>query len=126
MKVRAWDVLNNVSEMTTTFRIQEQTEGIIAEGLFNFPNPFSSSTTIRYTHASQRPFTATLMIFDLTGRMLVEREMNVTDMQTADIVWDGRDSNQDAAMSGIYQVVVRLTDQNGATSYVNGKLTLIR
>lgn len=126
VKVRAWDVLNNVSERTTTFRIQEQTEGIIAEGLFNFPNPFSSSTTIRYTHASQRPFTATLMIFDLTGRMLIEREMNVTDMQTADVVWDGRDSNQDAAMSGIYQVVVRLTDQNGATSYVNGKLTLIR
>jgi len=67
-----------------------------------------------------------VMIFDLTGRMLIERDMNVSDMQTADIVWDGRDDNQDAAMSGIYQVVVRLTDQNGATSYVNGKLTLIR
>lgn len=126
VKVRAWDVLNNVSEMTTTFRIQEQTDGIIAEGLFNFPNPFSSSTTIRYTHASQRPFTATVMIFDLTGRMLVERGMNVADMQTADIQWDGLDDSGDAAMSGMYQVVVRLTDQNGAVSYVNGKLTLIR
>jgi hypothetical protein len=126
VKVRAWDVLNNVSEVTTTFRIEEQQEGIRAEGLFNFPNPFSSRTTIRYTHASQRPFTATLMIFDLTGRMLVEREMHVTDMQTADMVWDGNDDRGESAMSGIYQAVVRLTDTNGASTYVNGKLTLIR
>ena len=126
VKVRAWDVLNNVSETTTTFRIEEQQEGIRAEGLFNFPNPFSSRTTIRYTHASQRPFTATLMIFDLTGRMLVERQMQVSDMQTADVVWDGNDDRGDMAMSGIYQVVVRLQDHTGATSYVNGKLTLIR
>jgi len=126
VKVRAWDVLNNVSEVTTTFRIEEQQEGIRGEGLFNFPNPFSSRTTIRYTHASQRPFTATLMIFDLTGRMLVEREMHVTDMQTADMVWDGNDDRGESAMSGIYQAVVRLTDTNGASTYVNGKLTLIR
>lgn len=124
--VRAWDVLNNVSEKTTTFRIGEQQEGIQAEGLFNFPNPFSSQTTIRYTHASQRPFSATVMIFDLAGRMLIQREMNVTDMQTADIVWDGNDDTGDAAMSGMYQVVVRLTDGKGFSSYVNGKLTLIR
>lgn len=126
VRVRAWDVLNNVSEKTTTFRIAESTEGILAEGLFNFPNPFSSSTTIRYTHASQRPFTATVMIYDLTGRLLVEREMHVADMQTADVVWDGRDSSGDAALSGIYQVVVRLKDNSGATSFINGKLTLIR
>jgi hypothetical protein len=126
VKVRAWDVLNNVSETTTTFRIEDQQDGIRAEGLFSFPNPFSSRTTIRYTHASQRPFTATVMIFDLTGRMLVEREMHVTDMQTADIVWDGSDERGESAMSGIYQVVVRLTDTNGASTYVNGKLTLIR
>lgn len=126
VKVRAWDVLNNVSEVTTTFRIEEQQEGIRAEGLFNFPNPFASRTTIRYTHASQRPFTATLMIFDLTGRMLIEREMHVTDMQTTDMEWDGNDDRGESAMSGIYQAVVRLTDPNGVSTYVNGKLTLIR
>jgi len=52
--------------------------------------------------------------------------MHVTDMQTADMVWDGNDDRGESAMSGIYQAFVRLTDTNGASTYVNGKLTLIR
>jgi hypothetical protein len=124
--VQAWDVYNNVSSHSTMFRIPEGGEAIVAEGLFNFPNPFSSSTTIRFTHASQRPFTATLMIYDLQGTLLLERPMTVTDMQTADILWDGRDESGDMAQSGMYQAVVRLVDADGTTSFVSGKLTLIR
>ncbi|MCX6139752.1 MAG: C25 family cysteine peptidase, partial [Candidatus Kapabacteria bacterium] len=115
--VQAWDVLNNVSEASTTFRIVESPEGIPAEGLSNFPNPFSSNTTIRFTHASPKPFEASL---------LAERPMRVTDMQTADVQWDGRDEVGSLVGSGMYQAVVRLTDQYGSVSFVSGKLSLIR
>ena len=47
-------------------------------------------------------------------------------MQTADIVWDGRDESGDMAQSGMYQAVVRLVDADGTTSFASGKLTLIR
>ncbi|MBU3699009.1 MAG: type IX secretion system sortase PorU [Candidatus Kapabacteria bacterium] len=124
--VQAWDVYNNVSSHSTMFRIPDGGDAIIAEGLFNFPNPFSSSTTIRFTHASQRPFSATLLIYDLQGTLLLERPMSISDMQTADIVWDGRDESGDMAQSGMYQAVVRLMDADGTTSFVSGKLTLIR
>jgi hypothetical protein len=124
--VQAWDVYNNVSQHSTMFRIPGPTDAIITEGLFNFPNPFSSATTIRFTHSSQRPFSATLLIYDLQGTLLLERRMTISDMQTADIVWDGRDESGDMAQSGMYQAVVRLVDADGTTSFASGKLTLIR
>ena len=124
--VQAWDVYNNVSQKSTMFRIPDGETGIVGEGIMNFPNPFSSSTTIRFTHASQRPFAATLSIYDLHGARVVERPMQIIDMQTADLTWDGLDESGDAVQSGIYQVVVQLRDANGTTSHVSGKVTLIR
>jgi len=124
--VQAWDVFNNVSQHSTMFRIPGPGDAIVSEGLFNFPNPFSSSTTIRFTHSSQRPFSATLLIYDLQGTLLLDRPMTISDMQTADIVWDGRDESGDMAQSGMYQAVVRLVDADGTTSFASGKLTLIR
>lgn len=124
--VQGWDVYNNVSRKSTIFRIPEDRGSIVGQGLFNFPNPFSTSTTIRFTHASQRPFSATLSIYDLHGARVIERPMQVQDMQTADIVWDGRDEDGVMVQTGVYQVVVQLKDADGSTSHVSGKVTLIR
>ncbi len=124
--VRGWDVYNNVSQKSTMFRIPEDNGMIVGEGLYNFPNPFSTSTTIRFTHASQRPFSATMSVYDIHGARLIERPMQIIDMQTADVLWDGRDESGDAAQSGVYQVVVQLKDADGSVSHVSGKVTLIR
>lgn len=124
--VQAWDVYNNVSEASTTFRIEVPTDGIPAEGLFNFPNPFSDRTTIRFTHASPRPFDATLLIYDLHGRLITERPMRISDMQTADVSWEGDDNAGIQLGTGMYQAVVRLMDQYGVITFVHGKLVLIR
>lgn len=124
--VQGWDVYNNVSRKSTLFRIPEDQGSIVGQGLFNFPNPFSTSTTIRFTHASQRPFTATVSIYDLHGARVIEHPMQIQDMQTADIVWDGHDQAGVMVQSGVYQVVVQLKDAYGSTSHVSGKVTLIR
>ncbi|MFM8771726.1 MAG: type IX secretion system sortase PorU [Candidatus Kapaibacterium sp.] len=124
--VRGWDVYNNMSQKSTMFRIPEDNGSIVGQGLYNFPNPFSTSTTIRFTHASQRPFSATLAIYDIHGARLIERPMQIIDMQTADVLWDGLDESGDAAQSGVYQVVVQLKDADGSVSHVSGKVTLIR
>lgn len=126
VRVRAWDVLNNVSETQTSFRIASSPDGILVGGLYNFPNPFTSTTTIRFVHNSARPFQADLMILDVQGRLIIDRSMRIMDMQTADLLWDGKDSAGSPMGAGIYQAVVRLTDESGATSYVGGKLALIR
>ncbi len=124
--VQGWDVYNNVSRKSTIFRIPEDRGSIVGQGLFNFPNPFSTSTTIRFTHASQRPFSAVLSVYDLQGGRVIERPMQIQDMQTADIVWDGKDELGVLVQTGVYQVVVQLKDADGTTSHVSGKVTLIR
>lgn len=124
--VRAWDVLNNVSWAQTTFRITSSTPSIATGGLTNYPNPFSSRTTIRFVHASQLPFNADILIYDMEGRLVREQAMRIVDMQTADVDWDGRDGIGTPLPSGSYQAVVRLTSDQGASSFVSGKLTLIR
>jgi hypothetical protein len=124
--VRAWDVLNNVSWAQTTFRITSSTPSIVTGGLTSYPNPFSSRTTIRFVHASQLPFNADILIYDMEGRLVREQAMRIVDMQTADVDWDGRDGIGAPLPSGSYQAVVRLTSDQGASSFVSGKLTLIR
>ena len=126
VRVRAWDVLNNMNEVTTSFRIASTEEGVVASWLTNYPNPFSSSTTIRFQHNISAAFTAQLLIYDIQGNRLVDRPMTVRDMQTAEILWDGRDDQGNTLGTGIYIAVVRATDVTGATRDVRGKLALIR
>lgn len=124
--VRAWDVLNNMSEASASFRIASTDEGIVSSWVMNYPNPFSNETTIRFQHNFSAPFNADLQIYDTQGRLMASTPMQVRDMQTAEVIWDGRDTQGNAVGSGIYVVVVQATDTEGRTTNVRGKLALIR
>lgn len=126
VRVRAWDVLNNMSMATTSFRIADADEGIVATWVTNYPNPFSTSTTIRFQHNIDLPFTATVDIFDVTGRLVYQAPMDIRDMQTAEIQWDGVDNSGNQLGTGVFVAVVRMTDATGARRDVRGKLALIR
>src|SRR5690606_7028957 len=49
LKVRVWDVFNNESAATIHFVVANSDEIVIDE-VFGFPNPFSESTTIQFEH----------------------------------------------------------------------------
>lgn len=126
VRVRAWDVLNNFSQKTIEFRIAKSSEGIVSRWVSNYPNPFSSSTTIRYQHNIPKSFTAELRIFDMHGSQVFGTGMATRDMQTAEITWDGRDYLGGLLSSGVYSCVVRVTDEFGSISDITGKVSLIR
>ncbi|HDP67640.1 MAG TPA: T9SS type A sorting domain-containing protein [Candidatus Marinimicrobia bacterium] len=68
--------------------------------LENYPNPFNSSTTIRYrlTKADN----VRLAVYDLSGREIVEL---VQAYQSADLYryfWDGRNSHGALVPTGLY------------------------
>lgn len=126
VRVRAWDILNNVSEATTVFRIVDAAAGIVTEGLTFAPNPFTTSTSIRFTHNLAKPFSARLMVHDLQGRLVVERDMRVLDLQSAEAEWDGRDTGGNVLSTAVYVCTVRITTDDGATHDVRGALQLIR
>ena len=65
-----------------------------------YPNPFNSSTTIRYRLAG--PAKVKLVVYDILGRSVGEM---INDVQTAglyEFTWDGRDSFGVPLASGVY------------------------
>ena len=126
VRVRAWDVLNNMSEATTSFRIANDDEGVVTSWVMNYPNPFSDNTWIRFKHNVSGPFNAVVNIYDMQGKRVFESPMAVEDMQTAEVMWDGRDSLGNSLPTGIYVAVIEVTDSSGGSAQVSGKLTLIR
>lgn len=126
VRVRSWDVLNNVAEAVTSFRIIGSSDGPVATELQAYPNPFQDRTTITFKHSIDRPFTATLRIFSTDGRMVYEQALDVSDMQTAPIAWDGRDASGFSLSAGVYHCVVQCVTADGATTNVGGKVTYVR
>jgi len=69
----------------------------------NYPNPFNPSTTIRYEIPSKDgSVPVRLLIYDLRGRLirtLVDEDREPGSYQ---VHWDGRDSNGQSVISGVY------------------------
>jgi hypothetical protein len=126
VRVRAWDVLNNVSEAVTSFRVADAATGSFATSLEAWPNPFTEQTTIVFKHTIDRPFNASIRIHDISGRLVFERAVDVTAMQTAEIPWDGRDADGSLLSSGAYHAVAVCTLADGSTITVGGNITLLR
>jgi hypothetical protein len=125
VRVRSWDVLNNVSEASTIYRTADE-DATFAGEVSNSPNPFSSSTTITYKHNQPGPFTAELRLYDLDGRVLRTEDMNVTSMASAEWTWDGRDDAGDHLSTGVYTCVITLRSSTGSSTVTSGKLLLLR
>lgn len=65
----------------------------------NFPNPFSSNTTLSFSVKSPAVFH--LSVYDIRGR-LVRSLLNGWVEGARDVSWDGRDGNGNPVPSGIY------------------------
>lgn len=125
VRVRSWDVLNNVNEEETTFRISK-TATLATEGLQFEPNPFVTNTTIRFTHNIGQAYSVQLRIFDTRGAMVYDRSVELNDLQNVELPWDGTDTTGAQLSSGVYVCVVRVQTQDGSVQNVSGKIVLNR
>ncbi len=87
----------------------------------NFPNPFNSSTVIRFD--LREPAVAALRIFNLEGRLvrvLLHSHFSPGRYKTT---WDGRDANDRAVASGVY--IVQLGVENSNFFYSESRKMLL-
>lgn len=68
--------------------------------LYNSPNPFNPTTTIRFT--LEKAMNVTLSIFDAKGRRVVTLIEDVRSAGPHDIRWDGTDAAGSSVSSGVY------------------------
>ena len=76
--LKAWDTFNNPGETTISFVVTDGND-IVIEFFGNYPNPFSSQTTLFFTHSrSGDDLQAVISIFDVAGRELKTQEFLIS------------------------------------------------
>lgn len=77
--VMAWDTYNNPARASIDFIVSDG-DAIVIERFVNYPNPFSTSTTLSFTHnRSGDHLFAALAIYDVTGKLLTTQELSIPD-----------------------------------------------
>ncbi len=128
LEVLAKDASGNFFD-TTSYRVtfNVYTENNIAE-VFNYPNPFSSSTYFTFILQGQdKPSEIEIKIFTIAGRLIRDVKLNSSDLITNfnKIYWDGKDEDGDEIGNGvyIYKVIATFPDQ---TKTITQKLAKVR
>lgn len=84
--------------------LKQDEEGTTAPAGFalygNYPNPFNSQTTIRFSLAESR--NVDLSIYDLNGRLIKTVASGAYGPGENTVVWDGMSTSGEAAPSGVY------------------------
>ncbi|MGA2623794.1 MAG: type IX secretion system sortase PorU [Bacteroidota bacterium] len=125
LRLRAWDTYNNPSVAQTTFDVVTGV-GLRLSNLYNYPNPFASSTVFTFEHNQLVAVDAQVKIYTVAGR-LIQSLRQTDDHQIVNISWDGRDRDGDVIANGVYlyKVIVKTVDGRFATEAL-GKLSVLR
>lgn len=121
--VMAWDTYNNPARASIDFIVSDG-EAIVIERFANHPNPFSTSTTLSFTHnRSGDHLFAALAIYDVTGRLLATQEMSIPDSpyEVQLLELDTREGIWKNIQGGLY--VARLVVRSGTNGSKNEQVT---
>ncbi len=126
LRVRAWDIHNNSATAETSFEVRAALDETIFN-VFNFPNPFSSTTVFTFQRNSFEPIDIEVKIYTLAGRLIETlNAYSVTD-RFVQVPWNGRDRDGNELANGVYfyKVITRSLDR-ASTAEVLGKLSILR
>ncbi len=124
VKLMAFDVLNNYSEKTISFKVTNQEHFIIAR-CFNYPNPFVNSTDFYFEHNQQgENLTVILQIFSVSGRLVktLQAQIYSKSFLAGPIHWDGTDSFGHLVATGPYFYILTVRNEQGKIAQIRGKI----
>ena len=126
--VKIWDIHNNSSESNLDFVVMESEE-MLLEQLYNFPNPFFDRTWFNIEH--NRPdsnLRLQLYIYNISGEMvrIIDQEVDSPGYRLEPLEWDGTSSGGAALAGGIYVYRAILSTEEGEEASSSGKLIIAR
>lgn len=102
----------------------------------NYPNPFGMETRLpgappgvtRFNFLMENSGNAELRIFTLTGRLVWSSVVNglPAGLHTSALEWDGRNSQGDRVVNGVYVAVLKVTYSNGGSATFQTKVVYIK
>ena len=83
----------------------------------NYPNPFTTSTTISFNLATGLRYAtprqaekAQIKIYNVKGQLVRKLGFRISDFGFGEAVWSGRDDNGNQVSSGIYFYQIKVSD----------------
>lgn len=124
IEVSASDNYSNRSSASLSFEVSNE-GGLELSDVINYPNPFSTSTTIGFKVRSEAD--VVVKVYTVSGRHIrTLREPAVSGW--GQVVWDGADSAGDEVSNGVYLYKVTATATDGPARSVTrvGKAVVMR
>ncbi len=116
LKIKAWDVFNNSTEILIEFTVFKKQQLQISH-VYNYPNPFTSKTTFWFEHNQPgENLNVLINIFSVTGKLVhqIKRIINNVGNRSAEIDWDGKDLYGSEKLGrGVYIYRIIVTSNNG-------------
>lgn len=125
--IKAWDVLDNSTEVTLTFIVEGDSKLVLSHVL-NYPNPFTTHTQIWFEH-NQPGQTLEVMVRILTvsGKIIktIRKTIFATGNRSSELEWDGRDDFGNKLGKGVYLFELQVRTSGGQTATSMNKMVLL-
>ena len=127
LKVRAWDILNNVTERELEFVVVSD-EGLTLDHVLNYPNPFTTRTSFYFEH--NRPgevLDVMVTVYTISGKVVrtLESTQCTQGFRSDPIVWDGLDDFGDKIGKGTYLYRLRVRTAGGEQAEKIEKIVIL-
>lgn len=129
LRLQAYNLAGQEGSAETSFIVAERGRLKIGR-LFNYPNPFTTTTRFCFEHNQPgQLLEARVLIYTVSGRLVQTLSLPIQTRNgfSQEIVWDGLDSYGDRLARGVY--LYRLEVRNpatGETAHAQEKLVLLR
>ncbi|OFY25206.1 MAG: hypothetical protein A2W98_02095 [Bacteroidetes bacterium GWF2_33_38] len=128
IRFKAWDTHNNSSEAYLEFIVAESSE-MILEHLFNYPNPFTTSTSFFFDHnSSETELDVIIQIFSISGKLVktIEEQIFSSGYRVGPITWNGLDDYGGRLGRGVYFYKVNVRTSTGQLVEKIEKLVILK
>ena len=126
--VKIWDIHNNSAQSSLEFVVMESEE-MLLENIFNYPNPFINDTWFNVEHnRPDREMRLVITIFNLSGKMVrkIDEQIYSPGYRLEPLQWDGTLYGGEKLGAGVYVYTVTLSTEEGEIASDGGKLVITR
>jgi hypothetical protein len=126
--VKIWDIHNNSTESTLDFVVMDSEE-MLMDQIYNYPNPFFDRTWFNISHnRPDREMRLVLTIHNLSGEMvrIIDTKIYSPGYRLEPLEWDGTSSGGSKMGGGVYVYRATLSTDEGEVASSSGKLIISR
>jgi hypothetical protein len=125
--IRAWDVVDNSSQIVLTFVVEGDSKLVLSHVL-NYPNPFTTHTQFWFEHNRPgEPLEVMVRIFTVTGKIIkvIRQTIITTGDRSTELEWDGKDDFGNKIGKGVYLFDLQVRTNSGQVASAMNKMVLL-